>query len=393
MKNSTEPEFSFVRGPFYRYQQRLGLIPGDGRLGIRRRALFYLLVGWLPVVIAAALSGRLFMQEGSLHEPLLAHFGVHVRCLVAIPCFLLAEMLMDQRTRLLLPEFKATGIIAEPQQEAYEEVLRRTLAWRNSKLSLCCVLAASLICLLLVGFQPQELDEISWTRDGGPFLSFSGWYYLIVTRFLFVSFAAVWAFRWVLSCVLFLRLSRLPLKLVPTHPDRSGGLGFLEMATVTLAPVLFGLSAVIAARWTHEILYHGLALDSLYFTMGLLVGLLVLGALIPMVAFVPPLVLLKRHGLLHYGALAARHGRLVQRRWLHAEEISPQEERLLQAQELGPVADVVSLFEAVERIRIVPLSRLSILPLAVAAALPMLVVIGTRIPLKEMFLEIIKALL
>ena len=55
-----------------------------------------------------------------------------------------------------------------------------------------------------------------------------GRWYLYVARPDYLTLALAWLWRIVLAFVLFKRLAALPLLLVPTHPDRVGGLGFLE---------------------------------------------------------------------------------------------------------------------------------------------------------------------
>ena len=74
--------FSLVQGgPSYYIQQKLGLIPSRG-LGVARRMLFFILLTWAPITAWAIVNRRLF--PGNATEPLLHHFSVHVRCLVAI---------------------------------------------------------------------------------------------------------------------------------------------------------------------------------------------------------------------------------------------------------------------------------------------------------------------
>ncbi len=83
-------EFSLVRDDLpFRLMRRVGLVPKDG-LGILRRALFFSLFAWLPIAIWALLRHRA-LPGPDVEEPLLAHFGVHVRCLVAIPLLIFAR--------------------------------------------------------------------------------------------------------------------------------------------------------------------------------------------------------------------------------------------------------------------------------------------------------------
>src|SRR5215510_6732601 len=74
--------------PPLRWQRAVHLAPDRG-LGIVRRAVFFALFTWLPIAIWALVRGRFF--DATAGEPLLQHYGVHVRCLVTIPMFILGE--------------------------------------------------------------------------------------------------------------------------------------------------------------------------------------------------------------------------------------------------------------------------------------------------------------
>ncbi|MDR5740014.1 hypothetical protein [Caballeronia sp. LZ016] len=82
-------EFSIVRDDAaFRLQRRIGLIPYEG-LGVARRALFLAAICWLPTAVWAVATGRASLTHGE--GSLASHFGIHVRCLVAIPLLVVAE--------------------------------------------------------------------------------------------------------------------------------------------------------------------------------------------------------------------------------------------------------------------------------------------------------------
>jgi hypothetical protein len=66
---------------------------------------------------------------------------------------------------------------------------------------------------------------------------------------------------------------------------------------------------------------------------------------------------------------------------------------ILNAPELGPVADTVSLYEAVKAMRVVPLGKASVAPILLAAAAPMLVVLAIEVPVKDILKMLMKALI
>jgi hypothetical protein len=175
----SEPaSLSLVRGDaLFRLQRAVGLIPADG-LGIARRAVFYALVAWLPIALWALWKGR--VMAGAVDEPLLEHFGVHVRCLVAIPLLVAAEGVAHGVTRRLLPQFVRAGIVpAEAFQTVVTGVARlrdRTLPW--------IPIAGMVIAWTLLAPHTHQSHELRWAADapaaGG--IGFGGWWYLYVAR-------------------------------------------------------------------------------------------------------------------------------------------------------------------------------------------------------------------
>src|SRR5262249_24123293 len=91
-----------------RWERRFGLVSEAG-LGIARRALAFSMISWLPLVIWAWKTQRLF--AGSAKEPLIQHFAIHVRCLVAIPLFIVAEATARSAGPLLNEYFAEGGLV------------------------------------------------------------------------------------------------------------------------------------------------------------------------------------------------------------------------------------------------------------------------------------------
>jgi hypothetical protein len=79
---------SLVDDVALRLQRQVGLVPARG-LGVVRRAVFFALLTWLPLVVWALYMGRIL--PGGVDEPLVMHFGVLVRFLLAVPALILGE--------------------------------------------------------------------------------------------------------------------------------------------------------------------------------------------------------------------------------------------------------------------------------------------------------------
>jgi hypothetical protein len=109
---------------------------------------------------------------------------------------------------------------------------------------------------------------------------------------------------------------------------------------------------------------------------------------LPYLVWIGKLAAAKKRALLEYGALVGDHGRLVKLRWIDKARV--EDDEILSAPELGPVADTVSLFEAVRNMRIFPLGKQGLLELVVPIAIPMIAVVALQIPIKEILLTLLK---
>ena len=371
---------------FFRAQRAVGLVPRTG-LGIVRRAIAYALVTWLPIAVWVAFAGR--AVSGTVDEPLLQHFGVNVRCLIAIPLLVLAEGMAHATMQRLLPQFVRAGLVEDKADfvETLQGVARlrdRTLPW--------VVIAALVLAWTILAPDTHQGHDLLWAGGEGRASSvgFGGWWYLYVARPVYLTLALAWLWRIVLAFVLFKRLAALPLSLVPTHPDRVGGLGFLESMPTAFALAILAFSAVYSAGWAHDVLYHGMNVASLKVPVG---GFLVLVAVVflaPLVVFGGPLRRTKRAALLDYGALVADHGRTVHHRWIDKKPV--EDDTLISAPEIGPVADVQAIYEAVQKMRPIPIGKSTLLAVLVPALIPVLVVVSLQVPIGQLLLHILKAL-
>jgi hypothetical protein len=239
----------------------------------------------------------------------------------------------------------------------------------------------------------HHVHEVDWAVEpaDGRTLGFGGWWFLYVGRPIFLTLLLAWLWRLVLLFLLMRRIGRLDLSLVPTHPDRAGGLGFLATFPGALAPVVLAISAVVAARLAHDVVYHGVTAQSLQMQMGLFVVATVAVFLLPALPLLGPLTRTKRRALRDYGALVAQHDRLVHERWIDGREV--RDERLLAAPELGPVADVAALYGSVKDMRTIPLTKASVAPLVLAALLPMLAVLAIQVPVRDLLKTLLRTLL
>lgn len=387
-----ELKLSLVRGDaLYRVQHAIGLIPADG-LGLGRRAVLLALVSWTPIAVWALLVGRAL--PGVPGEPLLQHFGVHVRCLIAIPLLVFAEGMAQAVTMRLIPYFVTSGLVRERDHDAFHDVIRGVMRLRDSTRP-WVVIGAVLIAWTYITPVAIDLHEVLWTGDltgdARPPLGFGGFWFLYVARPLYFVLALGWAWRLLLLFVLLRRIARLDLALVPSHPDHASGLAFLEAFPSCFSLVALASSMVAASRWAHDVIYHDVHVNTLRVTA---ISLIVVNVVLftgPLLAFLPKLHAIRRRAILEYGALVGRQGRLVGRRWIDGDASAASDE-LLSAPEIGPVADAIALYDSVVASRTLLIGKRALLAVAIPTALPLLAVFAIEIPIKEMLLTLLKTL-
>jgi hypothetical protein len=201
--------FSLVQGgPPYRLQQKIGLIPRRG-LGVPRRMIFFMLLTWVPIMVWALVNERMFVAAVS--EPLLQHFGVHVRCLVAIPLLIAAEAVAEAISRRIFLYFVSSGLVTEATKPRFVEILRQAVRLRDSWVA--AAVMAALAVLLAWRFtgvgEALHDDALSWavSREAGlPRLGFGGWWFLFVVRPVFTFFLLHWVWRLCIAKDTLLRL-------------------------------------------------------------------------------------------------------------------------------------------------------------------------------------------
>jgi hypothetical protein len=230
-----------------------------------------------------------------------------------------------------------------------------------------------------------HVDEVAWaaTRpESGSGMGFAGWWFTFVARPIFAGLLAIWIWRLLAMWILLVKISKLDLRLVASHPEGAGGLGFLEGSMVAYAPIVLAISVVVAGRWAHDVLYHGVHVAALK-------PLAVTFVVVMLTQFNGPLLVMgrnlrtfKRARLLEYSALLRNHGDLVYEKWINHEDVGTPD--ILAAPKLGPTVDIASIYQLVEKMRFAPIGRWSVMPIAVASFLPMLPVFAIEVPIKEM---------
>jgi hypothetical protein len=382
---SAPAEVSLVRGgPFYRAQLAVGLIrPNQWNLG--RRIAFVVAVGWLPLFLITAL----FNLEGL--DSLIREYRLHSRMLIAVPVLLVGELLMESRFRAIMGHIRQAGLLDAPDLVRIDNLNATLVRARDSYLPEFAIL--SLLIVHTATSYRGLVDAAPWLARGlgaDLHLTAAGWYAVVVSTSIFQFLLGLALWRWLLWTFVAFKLSRRNLKLVPTHPDEHGGLGFLGLTSAAFAPVAFSATAVIAATWRDDILHHGARLMDFKLPAIVLLALTALVALGPLVFFVPRLATLRRKGILEYGILGQLHSTHFHEKWiLHR---GGHETEFLVATEITTLANYGRAYETIERMSPFLADKVALYTLAAAVLIPALPVILAQIPFAVVLSDVLKAL-
>jgi hypothetical protein len=385
------PDFSLVLGgPLYQLYLRTRMAaPPLDRLD--RRMIVIPAIVWLPLFLLSLVEGT--ATGGGVRLPFLHDIALHAKYLLALPLLILAELVVHQRIRPVVRQFVDRGVIRPEQLPQFHDTIASAMRLRNS-----VALEVFLIVFVYtvghyIWLERVVLQTTTWygSPTGATLrLSSPGYWYAYVSAPIMQFILLRWYFRLFVWGRFLWQVSRLDLHLVPTHPDRAGGLGFLGTGLYAFTPLLVAQGVMVAGMIAERIFYEGATLTSFQQEI---VGAVVFCLLIvigPLCVFTPHLLDLKKSGLREYGGLASRYVREFDQKWVRGG--APADEALVGSGDIQSLADLANSFDVVRTLRPVPFTKEVVIALALATVAPVLPLTLTMIPLEELIKKILGAL-
>jgi len=394
MNHSTENQsnhFSLMLGgPLYQFFIRSRLTAYPLNL-VKRRVIVISLLTWLPLLLLALLTDK---AGGPSQVAFFHDVEVHVRFLLALPLLLVAELVVHQRIKPIVRQFIERGIIPTQTRQRFEAIIVSAMRLRNSM----PIEVLLIILVLTVGHYLWSsqiiLDATTWYAtlvDGQRRFTQAGYWYAYISIPIFQFLLLRWYFRIIIWVRFLWQVSRLDLHLLPTHPDRAGGLGFLGGSAAAFMPLLLAQGTLLAGNIANRIFYTGTTLLDFkqeIIAVAVFFLLLVLG---PLCVFAPRLAQLKREGLLEYGALASRYVEGFDSKWLRGG--APLDEPLVGTGDIQSLNDLAGSFEVVNSMRSFPFGKTVLLQTTIAGLVPLLPLTLTMISLEEIVQRLLGILL
>lgn len=387
------PDFSIILGgPLFQLFRRAHL--SDDALNLlRRRIVAISLFAWLPLLLISLLERH--AMRGAVAVPFLFDVEIHIRFLLAMPLMIAAELLVHMRLRDIVKQFVRRRLVPEDALPRFHEAIAAAFRLRNSVLAEVILIAlVYVVGVQIIWRHLLVLDTATWYAipvEGGSRLSFAGIWYAYVSLPFFQFLLFRWYFRIFIWARFLWQVSRMELNLVPSHPDRLGGLGFIAGAAYAFSMLAAAHGAVMAGQIANRIFYLGATLPAFKVEIVLMLVFLLILVFGPLMVFMSRLADVKRNGKLEYEGLAQRYVREFDGKWLRGG--APDGEPLVGSGDIQSLADLGNSLEVVRSMRIIPVTKDGLMQLAVATLMPVAPLLLTMMPLEELLKKLFGILL
>ncbi len=384
---SPERALSTPRTPFSLFEgdwlQRTWASMGLGThtpFPIVRRCLLAMLITYVPMAILAWRQG--LIDTALTPTNFFADFAAYAQFLVGLPLFLIAEVIIDGSTREAADQFTRCGIIGREDAPRINQVNATLKRLRESFWpDIACIVLAYGFSLVILAPQFGSDPLPTWHVHGDKFsrnLTAPGyWAFFIAIPFSnYIWMRLIWKITlWIFYLY---RVSRMRLELYATHPDSTGGIGFISetQGRFALFILAYGISNVAApVGYQIAVLNYELSILPVW---GPLV-LFTLGApllfTLPLFMFTKQLFRTRKRALAAYLERVTEHSRVVESRWLFGDKADSSQEAIRDVAEQSTLG---AIYERIDDMRVVPFDLRSFLQLlastlgAMATLLPLL---------------------
>jgi hypothetical protein len=353
-----------------------------------------LLVGWVPLVVLAAFEGNLVGPTPK--EAILYDIAIFVRYVISLPLLLVAEPFCLPALAAIVRVFGESNLVRDPEDlKRYHALVETTPRLLKSRVVALAILALAYaqVYALRASLLPTFGD--TWrTRivGGSPVLTPAGWWLALVSLPIFLAAVYAWGWRLFLWARLLWHLGQMDLRLVVTHPDLVGGIGFVSRAARVLSLVAFAVACVPAGMVADLVLFDGRDIREFEIPVAVIVVVLVALIVGPQTFLYPAVRRARLRGVIEYGVLARSFGQRLHEKWI-VENKAQADRSTLEVPDFSAGTDLYQVVERVQQMRWLPVTFKDIGRVAAATALPFVPVLLTQVPAKQVWETMVKLVL
>jgi hypothetical protein len=364
---------------------------GSYRAGdLVKQSLVLIGLTWVPLALLAIVAEVHWSQPPG--QNFFLDFAAYGQLLIGLPMFLIAERVIDGQTRSAARCFLTTGALAAGDAarlfhlNGRVERLRKQL-WPE----LICIALGYVITAAWV--VPEMYNDRDTWHAMGPVgqLQPLTWPGLLELGFV-GPLTTYWWVRWswkigMWSWYLY-RLSRLRLNLVASHPDKTGGIGFLSDAQTKFGIVIlaYGISNV-APTIGYKLALEG-ATMSVVSVWGIAAGFVIGAPLlftIPLFMFTRQLYQTKARAMEMFQERSMERAQAFEEKWLKA--CSSGNYELMSGSDLAGLNALNQVYAHIHAMRVVPFDIRSFSELLGSALGPMVPLLPYLVDLPEPWLK------
>jgi hypothetical protein len=371
---------------FHRLLLKTGLAK-EGPAGVRVRIGIFICSTYLTLAVLSLVQG--VACTPALREPFLFDIAEACRFLLVGPLLIISDLVVEPWLNHVIKHAR-DRIIPESQLPEFDNLIASSARWRESYGAEILLL----VCTFVWQWAEVRLAAPSaitnWQHQLGSGAPTYAWFWYAyfakpLIRFLWLRWLW-WYFIW---SGFLLRLASLKLQIMPAHPDRHGGLAFIEVGHSKFAILALAFGIQVAAVLGQQVVLEGKKFLSFKYEIVELLALSLLIFLPPLLAFTGKLLEAKRTGLFEYGAFAHEFTSGFDAKWI--KQKCP--ENLLGTPDISSLADLGNAYEVVRSMRIVLIGKDTLITFVAAPLLPFAPLLLTVYPFDVWISRFIKAVM
>jgi len=358
----------------------------DPRESTRWAASVVVFLVLVPPFVLAALGGTAWGNAADI--TFVRDVDALARLLVVVPLLVLASHGIGVGLGGAMRYLEETSLVPDSENATYEDARRDLQRRVRSRPMMGVILILAILVSwfvfrdsLEVGLVADRSDWIVSPGDGG--LTMAGWWYVFISRPVVSFLMLLWAWRYLCWCVFLLRLASIDLRILPAHPDHTGGLLPLARAHIEFVLVGFALNTALSGTIANEILYGTMTTAEVRPLIAFFTILTVLMLALPLAVFVPGLLRAKRGGIIEYGHLGHDLTQEFDERWREGGH------KLLDTTDTSAMADFGADYNLVRQLRSFPLGLHQVMAITVLLALPFAPLGLTQISLADLLKKLV----
>ena len=385
-----QENYAFIEGGLFRkVQLKFGMENHQALLAIGG-----ICFAWLPLLVLTAVDGTLYYGPV---KPFLVDFAVHARFLIAAPLLILARNPISAKSGAVTKYLTDSLLTEEERKKMLSTSLpfyRKLACSSLTELILIVLILISVLGLIKTGtYGGLHGDVSTWMFEGRPednIMTSAGKWAVFISLPFFQFLLLQWFWRYIVWVIFLFRFSKAPMELLPTHADRSAGLGVIILAQRSFSVVFMAGSFVISGQLITNFIHTP---DSGKIILTVVIGYVILCIILlflPMIFFIGRLVKTKQKGLLRLSLLATELSRKFEKGWLNEVPI---EERI-ETQQVDPsmAYDYASMYDNLQQLHIVPVSKNDVIGMVLTLILPFVPIVFVYYSATEVLQKIVSLL-